>query len=181
MCYNIHMNNIEQHLRQRHVDLNLHRVFIDEINGVATFPLFNLSGQMVGFQQYRPGASKERKNDPRAGRYFTHRSSHTLAVFGVESLYLNPNILFVTEGIFDAVRLTEVGAPAIAVLSNNPTADLANFLLCTNRKIIAVCDFDAAGKKLAAFGDVAVIMDSKDLGDASQETVDNLVKKFMFC
>ena len=173
------MNTIASHLTARHVNVELHRPFIDETEGIVTFLLFNLSGQIVGTQQYRPSASKERKNDPRTGRYFTRKSSRTLAVFGLESLHLNPNVLFVTEGIFDAVRLTSVGMPAIAALSNNPTSDLLNFLHCLNRTIVVVCDCDTAGRALAKFGDVVITLKEKDLGDASQDTVDALVRRFL--
>ena len=167
-----------QHLRDRHLDLNLHKPVIDEAEGVATFFLYNLSGQLVGYQQYRPSASKEKKNDPKEGRYFTYRGLPTVAVFGVESLHLTPNVVFITEGVFDAARITERGVSAVAVLSNDPTLDVANFLTCLGRKVVAVCDNDAAGRKLAKFGDVAVFTDGRDLGDSSQEFVDNLVANF---
>lgn len=172
------MGMLKAHLLSRHVNLDLHRPVVDEVEGVATFFLYNLSGQLVGFQTYRPGASKDKRNDPRTGRYYTYRSKATLTVFGVESLHLTPNLVFLTEGVFDATRLTSRGFSALAVLSNNPTADLANFLSCLNRKVVAVCDNDAAGKKLAKFGDVAVFTNEKDLGDSSDAEVDELLAKF---
>jgi hypothetical protein len=33
-------------LKTRHMDLSLHTAWIDEVVGVATFPLWNLSGQL---------------------------------------------------------------------------------------------------------------------------------------
>lgn len=169
-----------QHLQSRFVNFDLHRPIIDATAGVATFLLFNLSGQIVGTQQYRPHAPKTARNDPREGRYFTRISkSGTIAVFGIESLHLNHNIVFVTEGIFDAVRLTSVGVPALAVLSNNPTPDLKNFLQCLGRKVVVVCDADSAGRALAKFGDVSVTLGEKDLGEAELSTVDALIAKFV--
>ena len=78
--------SLSEHLSSRHVNFFLHKVWLNEENRVATFPLYNLSGLMVGYQMYRPGASKERKNDPREGRYFTRKSEGTLAVWGLTTV-----------------------------------------------------------------------------------------------
>lgn len=121
------MMNLTEHLRSRHLDLELHRPMLDEVEGVATFYLWNLSGQLVGYQQYRPLGEKKPQNNPKEGKYFTYRKQPTLAVWGVESLKY-PGSVFVCEGVFDACRLTERGCAAVAVLSNNPTSDLANWL-----------------------------------------------------
>ena len=156
--------------------MDLHRPVLDPEEGVVTFYLWNLSGQLVGYQQYRPGASKEPNNNPKEGRYFTYRKQPTLAVWGVESLHLTPDVVFLTEGVFDACRLTELGVSALAVLSNNPTPDLRNWLTCLNRKVVVVADNDAAGRKLAEFGDEVVFCEEKDLGDSSDEFVRELVR-----
>lgn len=66
----------------------------------------------------------------------------------------------------------------MAALSNNPTKDFRNWLSFLNRKVVAVCDNDAAGKRLAKFGDVAVFTEDKDLGDADDEYVDWLLKEY---
>lgn len=167
------------HLKYRHLDVALHRPIIDDEEGVATFYLWNLSGQMVGYQQYRPGADKQAKNHPKDGRYYTYRKQPTVAVWGVETLYLTPHVVFVTEGIFDACRLTERGVSALAVLSNDPSADVGNFLSMLNRLVVVVADNDKAGRRLAKFGNVAVFTDEKDLGDANDEFVVNLVRRFV--
>lgn len=166
--------NLTEHLRSRHLDLELHRPMLDEVEGVATFYLWNLSGQLVGYQQYRPLGEKKPQNNPKEGKYFTYRKQPTLAVWGVESLKY-PGSVFVCEGVFDACRLTERGCAAVAVLSNNPTSDLANWLACLNRRVVAVCDNDSAGRKLAKFGDEVVYTYEKDLGDSSEDYVKSLV------
>ena len=171
--------NLEQHLRSRHLDLDLHRPAIDELEGVATFYLWNLSGQMVGYQQYRPAADKQKKNHPREGRYFTFRKAPKVAVWGVESLGLTPGLVFVTEGVFDAARLTSLGVSAVAVLSNDPTTDVKNWFACLGRTVVAVCDNDAAGRRLARLGDHVVYTPNKDLGDSPQTFVDSLVAQFL--
>lgn len=158
--------------------MNLHRPVLDESEGVATFYLYNLSGQLVGYHQYRPTADKTRHNHPKDGRYFTYRKQPTITLWGVESLYLTPKLLFLTEGVFDAARITERGFSAVAVLSNDPARELKNWLACLNRKVIAVCDNDEAGKKLAKFGTVAAFTEEKDLGDSSDEFVTNFIARY---
>jgi hypothetical protein len=167
-----------EHLRSRHLDIDLHRPIIDEGEDLATFYLWNMSGQLIGFQQYRRFEEKRPNNNPKMGKYYTYRKQPTLTVWGIESLHLKNDILYVTEGIFDAARLTKKGYPAIAVLSNNPNADLGNWLYCLNRKIVVVADNDKAGKMLAKFGDYAEFTQEKDLGDSSEEFVDKLLKKY---
>lgn len=172
------MKTILEHLKERHVDLELHRPMIDEVERTATFYLYNLSNQIVGYQQYRPESDKTRNNHPKLARYFTYRKQPTLAVWGLESLYLTPHVVFLTEGIFDAARLTERGYSALAALTNNPTKDLRNWLSMLNRKVVAVCDNDAAGRRLAKFGDVAVFTEDKDLGEADDEFVTKLLMEY---
>lgn len=166
--------NLKEHLKSRHLDFDLHRPMLDEEEGVATFYLWNLSGQLVGYQQYRPLGVKKPQNNPKEGKYYTYRSLPTVAVWGVESLK-NPGSLFVCEGVFDACRLTEKGCAAVAVLSNNTGWDLKNWLSMLNRRVVAVCDNDEAGKKLAKFGDDVVVTYEHDLGDSSEDYVNSLV------
>jgi hypothetical protein len=171
--------NLLQHLKDRHLDLALHTAWVDEEEQVVTFPLWNLSGQMVGYQQYRPGASKMAQNNPKEGRYFTLRKQPTVAVWGLESFHIRSDVLFVTEGVFDAARLTERGLPAVAVLSNNPSMDVFNWLHSLGRKVVVVHDNDKAGLKLAKFGHAAVTTGEKDLGDSSDEEVELLLKSVL--
>lgn len=171
------MYTVLEHLKDRHVDLNLHRPWIDEDERVAVFYLYNLSGSIIGYQQYRPDADKMKDNHPKEGRYFTYRKQPTLAVWGVESLHLTPHVVFLTEGVFDAARLTERGYSALAVLTDDPTKDLRNWLSMLNRKVVAVCDNDKAGRRLAKFGDVAVFTEDKDLGEADDEYVTRLLNE----
>jgi hypothetical protein len=166
------------HLKSRHLNVALHCPVIDEDNGLATFYLWNLSGQLVGYQQYCPTGEKTKRNDPRDGKYFTFHSKEKLAVWGVESLHLSPNVLFVAEGVFDAARITNLGFSAIAVLGNDNSSDLGNWLSSLGRTIVVVPDNDNAGIKLAKFGDYFVYPDAHDLGDASDKFVIDLLKRF---
>lgn len=172
------MTDLLQHLKQRHLDVELHRPVLDVENDIVTFYLWNLSGALVGYQMYRRFGSKKTQNNPKEGKYYTYRKQPTLALFGVESLYLTPHVVFLAEGLFDAARLTEKGYSALAVLSNDANSDLKNFLTCLNRKIVAVCDNDKAGQKLAKFGTCSVFTTDKDLGDSSGEFVENLLATY---
>lgn len=171
------MSTVRQHLLSRHVNFDVHSPVVDEVNRVATFYLYNLSGQIVGFQEYRPDQEKLQNNDPR-GRYFTYRGQPTVTAFGVESLDLSPHVVFIVEGIFDATRITGRGYSALAALSNSPSKDFGNFLSMLSRRVVAVCDNDVPGKELAKFGNCCVVTTEHDLGDSSEEFVTELLKKF---
>ena len=184
------MQDMRTHLLSRHVDLELHRVWYDDTDRVAVFPLWNLSGQFVGYQAYRPEASKVQKNDEK-GKYYTYRGEKlfpkhckTVAVWGLESWYLSTT-LFVTEGVFDAARLTELGVSAVALLSNDPSKSTRNWLYAVRqqRHVVAVCDPGGAGGKLAKVGHEAHVMNvpglpDGDLGDAPDSYVQALLNEY---
>lgn len=169
-----------ENLKSRHFDMNVHTVWVDEDEGVATYPLWNLTGQMVGYQQYRPSATKKKDNHPRESRYFTWRKDKVVGVWGLESWNFS-NTLFVTEGVFDACRLTSHGFSAVALLSNDIDASTKQWLFTVRqyRPVVAVCDNDVAGRRLAKCGHVAHVMaDGKDMGEASDEYVTHFLKDY---
>lgn len=168
-----------ENLKSRHFDTDLHTVWVDETEGVATYPLWNLSGKMVGYQQYRPAATKKRDNHPRESRYFTWRKDRVVGVWGLESWNLS-NTLFVTEGVFDATRLTARGYSAVAVLSNDPCASTQRWfaMVRSQRPVVGVLDDDAAGYKLRRLCHVYHTVRGGDLGDAEPAYVDWLVKGY---
>lgn len=168
-----------QHLKDRHLNLKLHRPFVCENEGTATFMLYSLSGKLVGYQQYRPGADKKPYNHPKESKYYTYRKQPTHAPWGVESLFLSSGVVFLTEGLFDSARMTYHNRSSLASLCNNPPKDFKNFLQCLGRPVVAVCDADSAGRKLAYFGDyVEVVPEGKDLGDAPDDYVHYLLNKY---
>lgn len=172
--------DIKTHLQQRHLNLELHRPILDGELNVATFLCWNLSGQLVGWQRYNPQGDKKVYQSIH-GRYYTYRSKRyqTVVVWGLESLYISSGTIFLTEGIFDAARMTNLGYSALATMANNPPKDYKNWLQLLRRPIVAVCDNDAAGRKLAKFGDfVEIVPESKDLGDAPESYVRFLVNKY---
>lgn len=174
------MQTVLEHLKSRHLDVELHRPAVDEDERVATFFMYNLSGQVVGYQQYRPEGLKKPNNNPREGKYFTYKKQPTVGVWGLESLHLTPHVLFVTEGLFDAARLTSMGVSAVAVFTCDPGRDVRNWLTLLNRKVVVVCDGDKAGAMLAKYGDVSLcLLGGKDLGDADDETVTFVLQNFV--
>ena len=169
-----------QHLHSRSMDTELHCVWTNESEGVAVFPIWNLSGQLVGYQQYRPSATKEKNNNPLEGRYFTRVKDGRAGVWGLESWNLS-NTLFVTEGIFDACRITALGHSAIAVFgfSMGPTTQNWLWTVRKHRPVVCVCDNDDSGRRLARFGSVSHVVERyHDLGDASDEYVSNLIEEY---
>lgn len=169
-----------EHLKSRHLDLNLHTVWVDNEERIATFPIWNLSGQLVGYQHYRPEGTKVPNNNPLGGKYFTRVKDKRVGVWGLESWNLS-NTLFLTEGIFDACRITKLGYSAIAVFGNDLSNSTRRWLWTVRRSrpVVAVCDNDVPGKKLAKHAHTShVVKDYKDLGESSEEYVKTLVTTF---
>jgi hypothetical protein len=142
----------------------------------AAFLLFNLSGQLVGYQQYRPFADKKKHNDPKEGRYFTY-AKNNLAVWGLETFHYRDDVLFLTEGVFDACKLHALNLPAVAVLANDPKM-LRPWLFALTRFGVAVCDNDSAGMELAKCANLALTCTTgKDLGDMTLAEVREFLKQ----
>ncbi len=178
---------IKEHLMSRGLS-NFDHLFLNEEENIATFLLFNLSGQIVGYQQYNPEGTKQIRNDVKFRdklKYFTYagdegdqnKGKKKIAVWGMHTLNLNSDVLFICEGIFDACKIHNEGHQAIAVLANDPQ-HLATQLAILNKKIIAICDHDSAGNKLAKFSKVSVTVPSPyhDLGEMPQEIVNTWIK-----
>lgn len=176
------MLNLEKHLYDRRLDADLHTVWTDADERTIVFPLWNLSGQLVGYQQYRPDVASKKINDPRLSRYFTYRNKDAVAVWGLES-WSRPGPLFVTEGVFDASRLTWNGAAAVALVSNDPnSATRAWFrIVRAMRPVVAVCDDDAAGRKLAKVGHTAHVVEGGDMGDQTDKYARELIEEYHSC
>ena len=151
----------------------------------VTFPLFNLSGKMIGYQKYNPSLPKLRGNDPKQMRYYTWVTKSAvgklseLAVWGLETVSWDDSLLFITEGVFDACRLHWNGLPAVAVLSNNPV-NLASWLRTLPSTKIACVQGDAGGKQLAKYGDRQVWLPTgKDVGDLAAEEFATLFAEWL--
>jgi DNA primase len=139
--------SLEQHLRDRGMDPSLYNVQYDD--DAITFYLYNLSGQIVGFQQYRPEVLDKKMNDPRLSRYFTYISEGRDGVFGLEVLDHYKGPIFIVEGIFKAAVLHRLGYNSIAVLTSHPKRMKPFFrIMQKTYDLIAIGDPDSAGQKL---------------------------------
>ncbi len=170
-------NWVSQHLHSRYLNSTLHTVWLDE--DLATFPIWNLSGQLVGYQQYRPLESKKPQNNPKEGRYFTRLEKGKVGVWGLESWKLS-NTLFVCEGVFDASKVTWLGFSAVAVLSFDVNPDTASWLSTVSkfRPTVALCDAGVPGLKLAKHTTKHFqLVDYADIGDCPIEYVHDLCSK----
>lgn len=139
-----------KHLLSRHYDPTRYKhQFIDHDQRILTVSLHNLSGQYVGFQQYRPDIKEKRNNDPRESRYFTYASRDVCALWGFESYDRTKADVYVVEGIFKAATLHSVGLNALAVLTANPVKmQSLLWLLAQTHNVIAIGDNDKAGAQL---------------------------------
>jgi DNA primase len=163
------------HLKDRGIDPSKTRYILDEESGDTFFFLYNLSGQMVGYQKYNPNYDKKGQNsksleDPRKTKYYNcvgdEYKGKKIAVWGLESLKMTDKYLFITEGIFDIARAHEAGHPGVAVLCNDPNPQLGLWLKTLPQTKVVIYDNDKAGQKLIKLGDYAFSVDTgKDLND----------------
>ena len=182
------MKKLLTHLKERYVNTDLYKnLVVSEEEFTATFMLWNLSGQLVGYQQYKPFRVKTSKElNPRELRYFTYvtkydNKNQMTTAFGLDLLDYNKKYVFVCEGVFDAVRLHNLGLNALALLSCNPK-QLKSWLWSFGFVVVPVCEGDDAGKKLAKLAntkEVVFLPENKDLGDLSNEEVFNFFKKYL--
>lgn len=180
------MLDLNKHLKERYFNAQLYTggVFIDNERKIVTFMLYNLTGELVGYQAYNPLKGKQRgqKASMFEQRYFNYVTNEgrgkKLAVWGLETFKpLDHKVLFLCEGVFDACKLHNVGLPAIAVLCNDPK-HLRNWLGTINVKTVAICDGDKAGEALRDTADEFILLpDGKDLGDMNMLEVRTLLKK----
>lgn len=179
------LSTIRSHLSSsRKLQIDRYSVSVDEDERVAYFYIWNLSGQLVGYQHYRPDADKQAKNSPRSGRYYTYVSKegdrgHRLAVWGLESLTYRDDVVFVLEGIFKCVPFHNRNIPAIATLTNNPKP-LRNFLniLSKGRRLIFIGDNDTNGSTTRSMGYEFHLPPShvKDADELSDNEFDTWIK-----
>lgn len=163
------MKTIKQHLIERRLNPDEHYCYISEADRCATFLLWNLSGQLVGYQRYNPDKDKKKANEEEESRYYSFvgdettvsndapkRGKKRIAIWGVHTLSLS-RIVFLSEGIFNAVIPYNLGFSSLGLLTSNPV-HVKNFLTMLNRPKIAVCDGDVAGVKLMKFADYGVVL-----------------------
>ena len=195
------INDIQAHLKERGIDLSKTRVILDKESNVATFLIYNLSGQLIGYQYYNPNGdkntvlarqkmkSRQFKNEDDIAslkdfiKYYTRISNFQkgVAVYGLETYNKDSDILFVTEGIFDCNKIHEAGLPAIATLTNAGSNELITWLRMLPQKIVAILDNDESGGVLKKISDYSYNTPKgyKDLGECPQEIVNEYISKIV--
>ena len=187
---NLFESYLTDHLKERGIDVEKTRVILDEKIGDVYFFLYNLSGQMVGYQKYNPNYKKKGQNsthadDPRLVKYFCwvgeESINRKIAVWGLETYSYTDKYIFITEGIFDIARAHEAGYPGVAVLCNDPNPQLKYWLETLPQIKIVIYDNDKAGEKLKKLGDYSFCVENgKDLNDLppteAKEFLDNIIK-----
>ena len=185
------MKNLElqQHLKDRGLNIERYNLFLSE-KFCVVFPLWNLSGQMVGFQTYNPFKPKHDNNlNPVELRYHTYvrrdqeTNSTNIAVFGVDLLDFKQKFVFVVEGVFDACKLHNLGLNALAVLTSDAER-YKSWLWSLGFVVVPVCedDYNCAGLKLSLLAntnEVIYLSNGCDLGDLEQTVVYELFKKYL--
>lgn len=172
--------SVTEYLKSRNVDFTRTKVWVDEDMGVATFPMYNLSGKLVGYQKVNPNGLKKKFNDPVLSKYYSWRNKDEIAIVGMESWNYSP-VLFVVEGVFDMARLHKAGCAALSLVSNDPSQTLKNWLWTVHkmRPVVAVCDGDKAGLKLAKAGSYSEqCPPGQDLSDVSEEWFEDFLKRW---
>lgn len=138
--------NLIRHLLTRHYDPSRYiNHVLDVDNNVLTVFLTNLSGQFVGFQQYRPDVEFKRLNLSSDARYFTYSQRGVNACWGLETLDTSKKDLYLVEGIFKASALHMLGHNALALLTSNPKP-MESWLHTLPYNLIGIGDGDQAGQ-----------------------------------
>lgn len=95
-----------------------------------------------------------------------------LAVWGMESFGYRSDILVIVEGIFDCVRMHNLGIPCIALL-NSSYKHYKSWLNSLGRVIYKVDDGHASN--LGPYQNIAIPVGREDLGDCTDEEVKEMV------
>jgi hypothetical protein len=117
-------------------------------------------------------------------KYFTwlgdEGRTKKIGVWGLHTLSIFDGILFVCEGVFDAVKVHNAGYPAIAVLCNDPK-QLKPQIKALGRTTVGLLDDDQAGEKLRNLVDFNFTAPQpfKDLGEMPQSEVDVMVQNIL--
>lgn len=137
--------DLVKHLLTRHYDPSRYvNQVLDFENEVLIVYLPNLSGQLVGYQQYRPNVKEKRTNHPSEARYFTYTQRGVNACWGLETLDPNKRTVYLVEGVFKASALHMLGYNALALLTSSPKP-MKSWLHTLNHDLIGIGDNDAAG------------------------------------
>ena len=169
------MENMLTHLQSRGMDTSLYQFGFDDEERKATFLLYNLSGQLVGYQRYSPDLNKKKNNDPKDCRYYTYIPREVDGVFGLDLLNPSERTIYIVEGIFKAATLHRLGFNAVAVLTSTPKRLKPWFrIMKATWNLIGIGDNDPAGERLVRMVGGG-FTSPKDLDEMTDEEVYKLL------
>jgi hypothetical protein len=123
--------------------------FVDWDSEVVTFPLFSHGTahshcpKWIGYQRYRWDQPKVRGNNALNQRYYTYvQTEHKgMAVYGWDNVF-GHGPLFICEGIWDALKVTNCWWDCIALTTNQPTKQMVGWLkdVTRGRRVVALMD-----------------------------------------
>jgi len=101
-------------------------------------PIFDISGQQISYMLQATQDFKRNKRYPADSRHtYTLFSSH---------LFYNKAYIIIVEGIWDAIRLIELGYPAVSSFMANVSESQRNLIYDHWEKVILLFDPDIAGR-----------------------------------
>jgi DNA primase len=148
-----------------------------EKQDMVTIPVHSPDGLTIGFVG-RSVEGKEFKNTPGLPK--------SKVLFNLHRVKTSSTI-YVVESSFDAIRLDQVGFPAVATLGANVSASQIKLLEKYFNNVVLVADNDEAGaimkdkliEKLGSLVSVITIDKKyKDIGDMDDETIKGLEFQF---
>jgi hypothetical protein len=167
------MTDFQQHLRER--GLNEHiAAWVSQEEEIVRFPVWTIDGKLIGYQRYNWAAGKLRSNAIH-GRYITkvNPAYKEVAFWGAEFKDLSPDIIFYTEGVWDAIRIINCGYTCYAIFTCSPSRQLKEHmsLLNRNRRQIMVGDNDdnKAGMRARGFAPEFFLCPKSDPGAMTPE------------
>ena len=143
----------------------------------VTIPIYSPDGMCIGFVA-RTVEGKEFKNTPGLPKGKVLFNLHRIKT---------SNIVYVVESSFDAIRLDQVGFPAVATLGANVSAAQIRLLEKYFNSVVLIADNDDAGmimrdKLIEKLGTIvtSVYIDKKykDIGDMDDEAIKKLEFQF---
>lgn len=150
---------------------------VDHENEIFTRYIYNLSGEIIGYQRYNWRADKFKNNDPK-GRYYTYVSKvdnkTELCVMGLETFDSRRHIIYVVEGGFEQASAVSCGFNCVATLTNT-TKRIDGWLKTNHLTSVALCQPDKASMLLARNTDYHIVL-PKDLDDLTYDELQELIK-----
>src|SRR5262245_4894212 len=122
----------------------------DKFFGRLMFPIFDVSGGIVGFVGRVLGDGLPKYLNSAETPLF-HKGSTLYGLFQAKEAVRRENRVIVVEGYLDALALCQYGIPSVvATLGTALTTDHARILSRYSKNIIALFDGDDAGRRAAA-------------------------------